>query len=184
MRTPVNSPTMMVPLRESTVVLLMKRRLYPEDTLDRVVERLAADPVPPRTRPVSPTARRERRSPISWADRYEVAILGEVLTAPTLAQLFAAAVDLLAALDPAVIVRLATMCARKRRYVARFEAEVHPGRPDLGVLQTASGWWVSANVGQADVRRALKALCDAAGLTFGKDVVFPLPPSQDAGLRV
>jgi hypothetical protein len=39
-------------------------------------------------------------------------------------------------------------------------------------MKTASGWWISKNIGQEDLKRALWALCQASNLTFGLDVTF------------
>lgn len=182
---PANPATLMVRMRESTVALLLQLRMSPDEPLDRVVERLVSRPkAAPAAQPDSASKLPAPRTSVSAAEHHGARVLGELLTAPTLGRLFAAAVDVVNAHDPAGVERLAAMRARKRRYISRLQTEVHPGRPDLGVLPTASGWWVSANVGQVDVQRALRALCDAATLTFGKDIIFPLPTSQNSGLGV
>jgi hypothetical protein len=83
-------------------------------------------------------------------------------------------VDAIHDLDPAAIERLSGMKARTRRYVAREREQVHAGRRDLPVLQTRSGWWVSANIGRPDLIRSLRALCRASGLRYGRDILFPV----------
>jgi hypothetical protein len=65
------------------------------------------------------------------------------------------------------------MSARKRAFVAKNRSAIHPRRPDLRVLRTASGWWVSANIGTANIERSLRAACQASGLSYGDDVQFP-----------
>jgi hypothetical protein len=102
--------------------------------------------------------------------KYALFILGETLRADALGALFASAVDALYHIDPDAVERLSAMRARTRAYIARQRGAIHPGRPDLKVLRSRSGWWVSANVGRDDVERALRALCKASGLIFGQDV--------------
>jgi hypothetical protein len=41
-------------------------------------------------------------------------------------------------------------------------------------MRTRTGWWISKNVGMEDIVRSLRALADAAGLSFGQDIIFPL----------
>lgn len=104
---------------------------------------------------------------------YRAVFLDEPIGADTLAELFARFVDLAYELDPASIDRLANMKARTRRYVSRNRESIHPGRPDLSVTRTRTGWWISANVGVEDVARSLRALADAANLGYGTDIRFP-----------
>lgn len=107
------------------------------------------------------------------ARKYVAEFLGVRITAWTLPELFAGLVDLTADVAPEALDKLAAMRARRRRFVARSREAIHPGRQDLGVMRTASGWWISRNIGQADLKRALQALARAAGLGFGEDVRFP-----------
>lgn len=97
-------------------------------------------------------------------------MMGETLRARTLGEMFAKVADALAYVDPDSLERLATRRARKRAFVARDRQAIHPGRP---VLRSDSGWWVSANIGTEDVRRALRAVCAASGLSCGRDMRFP-----------
>jgi hypothetical protein len=41
-------------------------------------------------------------------------------------------------------------------------------------MQTKSGWWISKNVSQGQLKQALSALCRVSSLSFGKDLKFPL----------
>ncbi len=97
----------------------------------------------------------------------------------TLPEAFAEIVDMTAEVAPEALDSLSEVKARTRRFVARRPEAIHPGNPGLPVMQTTSGWWISKNVGQEDLKRALRALCNAAGLTFGRDVKFPLERSSE-----
>lgn len=105
--------------------------------------------------------------------KYFAELLGQRLTAATLPMLLGEFVDQMAIVAPEALEALSLRRSRKRRYVARHWEAIHPGRPDLDVLQTASGWWVSSNIGKDDLIRALKELSRCAGLEFAKEVKFP-----------
>lgn len=104
--------------------------------------------------------------------KYKAEYLGVSIGGRTLPAVFAAIVDLTAEIAPEALERLADMRARSRRYVARNPEAIHPGNKELPTKRTTSGWWISKNIGQEDLMRALKALCDASGLRFGTDVRF------------
>ena len=176
MKRSISSPMMTVTLREATVALLMAQRANEQETLDSVVARLAGAPAPIMSPPPivarpAPRAVVEQLRP-DRGNKYGVIVLDVTITAPTLSKMLGKVVDVLAAVDAAAIERLATMSARKRAFVARTRDAVHPGRPDLPTHRATSGWWVSANIGTADIERALRALSDASGLSYGYDIVF------------
>lgn len=158
----------LAPLRPETVALLAGARRSESETLDAVAARLAGlsrrSEKAPETAPPS--------SPMRGKHRAEA--LGETVGAPTLGRLFAAVVDRIHAVAPEALAALSRERARTRAFVAGERGGVHPDRPDLRVLRTRSGWWVSANVGAVDVGRGLVALCKAAGLRFGADIRFPV----------
>jgi hypothetical protein len=104
---------------------------------------------------------------------YTAEFLGVVLKASTLPGVFANIVDMTAQVAPEALEKLAGLSARKRRFIARTKEEIHPGNRLLPTMQTASGWWISRNISQKDLKRALNALAQAAGLSFGQDVIFP-----------
>lgn len=106
--------------------------------------------------------------------KYHGELLGQKLAASTLPMLLGQFVDQMACVAPEALEELSYRRSRKRRFVARRWESVHPGRPDLGVLQTTSGWWVSSNIGKEDLIRALKELASSAGLQFNRDVRFPV----------
>ncbi len=111
--------------------------------------------------------------PVQQAGKYSAEFLGQILSAWTLPEIFARIVDLTAYVAPEALDVLASKRANKRRYVSRSSETIHPGRPDLAVMRTTSGWWISKNIGQDDLKRALRTLSQAAGLNFGRDVKFP-----------
>lgn len=104
--------------------------------------------------------------------KYKAEYLGESIKGRTLPDVFAAIVDLTAEIAPEAVEILANMSARSRRYVARKPEAIHPGNNKLPTKRTASGWWISKNIGQEDLVRALMALCRASDLRFGTDVKF------------
>lgn len=101
-------------------------------------------------------------------------LLGQKLAASTLPMLLGQFVDQMAYVAPEALEELSYRRSRKRRFVARRWEALHPGRPDLGVLLTTSGWWISSNIGKEDLIRALKELASSAGLQFNRDVRFPV----------
>ena len=105
-------------------------------------------------------------------------ILGQIVRGATLPDLFGRCVDLVHDLDPEVIERLSREKTHARRYVARKPDAIHVRSPHLGTRKTASGWWISANVSEQQVRKAMRLLARAAGLSFGKDLIFPLPADK------
>lgn len=181
------SPSVFVSLRESTVAMLVALR-SDDESLDAVTARCAdltrkaslSDTFPARDfAPLSPD---EPTHPVvaivsTWPETtsgfYVASVFGVPIGADTLGALLRNVVDAIHDLDLQAIERLSRMKARTRRYVAREREQVHAGRRDLRVLQTRSGWWVSANMGRADLVRSLRALCKANGLRFGQDIRFP-----------
>jgi len=106
--------------------------------------------------------------------KYSAEFLGVGISAWTLPEVYAQIVDLMGQAAPDALEKLATFRSRKRRYLARSPGLIHPDNEYLPVMQTTSGWWISKNIGQEDLKRSLRALAGAAGLTFGRDVIFPV----------
>ena len=104
--------------------------------------------------------------------KYKAVFLDECIGCRTLPDVFAEIVDLTDHVAPEALEKLADMSAGSRRYVARKPEAIHPGNTELPTMCTTSGWWISKNIGQEDLKRALKALCSASGLHFGTDVKF------------
>jgi very-short-patch-repair endonuclease len=61
-----------------------------------------------------------------------------------------------------------------RRYIARTPAELYPGRPDLRSHhhELPGGWVVATNLDNETKRTIVQLVSEAAGLTFGKDVII------------
>ena len=156
-------------LRESTVALLMARRLREDETLDAVSARLASSGLPNLSQPIAlpPLTSRTRAT-----GKYGLELLGEPLRASTLAELFGALIDRLAELDPEAVEKLSTIRSTKRGFVSRDKNAIHPGRPDLPLRRTRSGWWISANIGIEDLERALRRTCEANDLVYCRDIRF------------
>lgn len=98
-------------------------------------------------------------------------ILGQIVPGTSLSDLFARCVDVIHELDPIAIERLSVVKTHARRYVARRRENIHFRSPHLQTIKTESGWWVSANVSEAQVTTAMQLLASKAGLTFGKDLI-------------
>lgn len=177
----LDSSKLAVCLSDETVLRLFKLRRCNSETLDSVVSRLAT------TKPCSPTQERGftsrklevcRDLPSMAAQKpklkykYKLAFLGEELGANTLGELFGEFVDALQHVAPDAVEKLATLRSRKRAFLSRERGSIHPGRPDLKTIRTATGWWISANVGRADLHRALLASCVASGLAIDEDIRF------------
>jgi hypothetical protein len=92
----------------------------------------------------------------------------------TLAALFGRVVDMMADVAPENLVSLAGIRTRGRRFISLEPHGIHPYSPHLPVLQTASGWWISKNISQDQLKLALRAICDVSGLRFGEDLRFPV----------
>jgi len=112
------------------------------------------------------------KAPPQPSAKYAGEFLRVSFEAQTLPDVFAQVVNMTAAAAPEALDQLAGMGTPRRRFIARTRDAVHPARPDLDARSTASGWWINANISQKDLTRALRALCDAAGLSFGTDVKF------------
>ena len=106
--------------------------------------------------------------------KYAADFLGVRLTTWTLPEMFAEFVDLTAEVAPEALELLSSRRPSRRRYISRTPEGIHPGRPDLSVIRTQSGWWISKNIGRDDLIRGLRALAQASGLEYGSDIRFPL----------
>lgn len=169
----ISKRTMLVALPESVVgALLQMNASLNEGLADSLQSLIAGSTNEPARRDHEPKA---KTCLLPQAGKYSAEFLGTTLTARTLPEIFAQVVDLTAEVAPEALHELAAMYARKRRFVARNPEAIHPGRRDLAVMRTASAWWISKNIGQEDLKRALQALAQAAGLRFGEDIKCPSP---------
>lgn len=166
-----NERTVLVPLPETLVeALLMIHATLDVDFVGTLESRIADSPQS-FSKGCPEKASRATQPPIR---KYAAEFLDMRFTAWTLPEVFAEIVDMTAEVAPEALTKLAGMSARRRRYVARSQEAIHPGNRSLPVTRTKSGWWISKNIGQEDLKRALRAICDAAGITFGKDLKFPI----------
>ena len=129
------------------------------------------DPLKPETPPL--TVISKRGAPVSHDTNLIAEILGQRVRGVTLPDLFARCVDLIHELDPSVIERLSGKKTHARRYVARRKEDIHFRSPHLETIETAAGWWISANVSEQQVTSAMRLLAGAANLIFGRDIIFP-----------
>jgi hypothetical protein len=106
--------------------------------------------------------------------KYAADFLGVGFAVNTLAAVFGRVVDMMADVAPEALVSLAEVRTRGRRFVSLAPRHIHPRSPHLPVLQTASGWWISKNISQDQLKLALRTLCKVSGLNFGGDIKFPL----------
>ncbi len=134
--------------------------------------------------PIKPDQEEATRAVSLSNQRHAVEFLGVLIAKRTLPEVFAEIVDLMAEVAPEALDRLSEFKARSRRFVSRKPEAIHPGSRHLPVMRTASGWWISKNIGQEDLKRALRALCMAADITFGKDLIGPLQVQADGGTKL
>jgi hypothetical protein len=166
----------LVELSHSTVALLMAQRQHDAETIDNIIERhiqqAVASEIQKTTRPNTAHVKTTRRPRCENSGIYEGEVLGMHIRSGTLSSFFAEVVDTIEYVAPEAVAHLARMRARTRAYVARTSTSVHAGRTDLPTRKTSSGWYVSENIGRKDLIRALKALCHAADLDYGRDIRF------------
>lgn len=167
--------SVLVPMQQETVALLLAQRIGDDGSLDHVVLRLLHERADAQVPAV------DRAPPPSFGTRgkWQAKAFGRMLTAESLGRLFAEIMDVVHDLDPAILERFSHRGGRTRRFISRAKEGVHGGRLDLSLVRTRSGWWVSGCVSARDVRRALEALCGEAELVFGRDVQLPIPGAGD-----
>lgn len=162
----------LVPLSSSFIEALLKLRVVFDDDLVSALRTSLADSTAPSAAPA------QAKSPaVSTLPRgkYAAEFLGITVATRTLPEVFARIVDMTAIAAPEALERLARVRTRERRFISRDPQEIHLGNRHLPVMQTTSGWWISKNTGQEDLKRALRALCQTSGIDFGTDVKFPIP---------
>jgi hypothetical protein len=184
------SPVVLVTLQESTVALLMAQRQRDDETLDAEIARLAGyrllSRLPAIGIPPLPSALEDRVSAPTAEEQHGLELFGaETLRAATLPELHVALIDRFDELDSEANEKIAALRSRKRAYISRDKNAIHPGRPDLPVRRSQSGWRISANIGRRDLWRTLKATCTANDLVYGHDIRYrSLLPIVTSGLGV
>jgi len=109
---------------------------------------------------------------VPQSGKYSAEFLGTTFSENTLAALFGRAIDMMNDVAPEALVELAAIHTRSRRFVAREPRDIHPHNPHLPTMLTQSGWWISKNISQDQLKQALRALCKVSGLSFGTDLKF------------
>ena len=163
----------LVELSCDTVALLLAVRRDQEDGVGAVIERLAKLKFPPvlneqescPRHESEPTSRRPR-------GKYQYDFLGEEGAAETLGELLVDVLQRFADLDANFLQRFSEGQGRTRRFVARNPSAIYPGREDLCnyTTEVCQGWWVGTNYSRVDVRRLLRAACQATGLIWDVDL--------------
>ena len=65
----------------------------------------------------------------------------------------------------------------KRRYLARNQDQLNPGRLDLArgySAQLNSGWWVGTNESRVSIQRIIELACEVARINYGRDLSVSL----------
>jgi hypothetical protein len=88
-------------------------------------------------------------------------------------------IEALAERDSTFLDRFASLPkhGRTRRYIARDQNDLYPGRPDLAQEfshQLRSGWWLGINISRKQVERIIQMACEVAGLRYGRDLTVTL----------
>ncbi len=154
-----------IPIQETTIARLISQKRTPDEAIEKVIDRLCERPArlqaPPKTQVRS---------------KYVIVFLGQEVTAETLSKVFAEFIDVLGEAFPEVLDNLSKVKTRNRQFLARCKELIHPYSPHLPTHRTKSGWWISKNIGQEDLIRALKKCCSIADLEYGDDLVFRARP--------
>ena len=166
----MNTDIVLVPLKQDTVITLLKNRSSQDETLDFLIQRLANQQSKP-----SPKRSSRRKAPSQG--KYRITLLGESFVVSSLADVLVTVLGELANLDSEFLPRFSQERSRARRYVARKAEALYPGRPDLTHFhcEVTPGWVVGTNYSRRDVKRILSVACECAGITFGDDLVLKFP---------
>jgi hypothetical protein len=167
---------MMISLPEATVARLLAMRETSDECVATVVDRMLSTETP--TALTSQTMQEKRQMSAIPQGKYTCEVLGTKLQASTLSSLFGEVIDLINVVAPDALLRLSKERTTKRRHLSQEKAGVHLVARHLPVLRTRSGWWISKNISRLQTIAHLRALCAAAGLEFGKDVLFPVKGRQ------
>jgi hypothetical protein len=171
--------TVLIPVEVDVLVRLLDLRERPSEGLSDMLRRA----LPHRREtgeecghPGGPTTNSGRQRHDAHG-RIHYTLLGTELAAPDAT---AAMIDILATLSqgrPDFFERLAPKIrGRTRNHLARSRIDVYPERPDLAqyVREVIPGWYIGSNIANREKESFLRAACDVAGLTFGRDLVIDL----------
>lgn len=82
-------------------------------------------------------------------------------------------IELFSKLDPNFIINFSKECTPGgRKYVAKIQDELYPGRPDLGSISKRlyNGWYLGTNYSREYIQQNIKKACDVFGITFGREL--------------
>ena len=106
--------------------------------------------------------------------KYAAEFLGVGFSVDTLAALFGQVVDMMADVAPENLVSIAEIRTRGRRFISREPGRIAPALELRMGRQADRGWWISKNISKDQLKSALRTVCESSGLTFGKDLRFPI----------
>lgn len=162
----MTSSMILVPMDEATVSRLLQCR-KPGESLAAMFTRMVTAP----TEPTKPLETPASLPPVSTLPgKHACEVLGVTVRANSLGELFGNIIDLFDSVAPELVQKFSQTGSSRRHYVSRDRQDVHIGRPDLPVVRTRSGWWVSKNVNRQQTVSQLRKLCKVAGLEWRRDI--------------
>ncbi len=162
----MTSSMILIPMEEATVSRLL-RCCKPGESLAAMFTRTVAAPSEPTRSLETPAS----LSPVSTLPaKHACEVLGVTVRANSLGELFGNVIDVVDSVAPELVEKFSQTGSSRRRYVSRDRQDVHIGRPDLPVMRTRSGWWVSKNVNRQQTVSQLRKLCKMTGLEWRKDM--------------
>jgi hypothetical protein len=162
----------MIEVNNETLGRLMALRQTPQEPLGRVVTRhlpaAAGAKRPPGDRAATSVAK-----PIACGI-YHVDLLGERISAFTLADLLRKVLLCLAGLDDQFLSRLSKRSTGARHVVAREPEQLYPFACHMKQhgRRLCEGWWFDPNISRTQLVQRLRIICEVAGLTYGPDLVM------------
>lgn len=119
-----------------------------------------------------PPVRRQEPSGFGFA------LHGQWYPGGTVSDVMRTAFEKLTAADPSFMEKFAAKKhGRKRRYIARRQEDLYPGRPDLCEnfsIRLPSGWFMGTNYSKSTLPTFGRLACESAGLEYGRDFVLQL----------
>lgn len=131
---------------------------------------VASGTSPARLSPVPPMTRADTGHELTrtrTVDHFTFMFEGEEHPAGSAREVMTRVFQLLAAKDSGFLERFASRKhGRKRRYLARDQRDLYPGRPDLAKehsVEIAPGWWMGTNYSRRDIQKIIDLACEVAG---------------------
>jgi hypothetical protein len=108
----------------------------------------------------------------------QYSILGQKRTADSASEALVDIMKTLAQRDPKFLDTVAPLVeGNSRNHIARSRDQVYPLKPELSeyTIEFVRGWWLGTNIANREKIRIIKKACEAAGLSFGQDIIISLP---------